>query len=119
MSVLKLSPLQIKTDAEEELNNSVSDLVREWAEKMMPGTKFGSLEDLAAHLIDKMYVDTRTNSAYAVMTAMQKKKIKQEGKRNLIPCNHHCVLSSWAHHFSGLPNGMESQDYKRKIEVSC
>ena len=63
---------------------SVSDLVREWAEKMMPGTKFGSLEDLAAHLIDKMYVDTRTNSAYAVMTAMQKKKIKQEGKRHIM-----------------------------------
>ena len=80
--------MQIKTDAEEELNNSVSDLVREWAEKMMPGTKFGSLEDLAAHLIDKMYVDTRTNSAYAVMTAMQKKKIKQEGKRHHISYNH-------------------------------
>ena len=94
MSVLKRSPLQIKTDAEEELNSSVSDLVREWAEKMMPGTKFGSLEDLAAHLIDKMYVDTRTNSAYAVMTAMQKKQIKQEGKRHLISCNHHCVLSN-------------------------
>ena len=68
--------LQIKSDAEEELNESVSHLVREWAENTMPGTKFGSLQELAAHLIDKMYVDTRSKSAYSVIAAIQKKTIR-------------------------------------------
>ena len=42
----------------------------------MPGTKFGSLQELAAHLIDKMYVDTRSKSAYSVIAAIQKKTIR-------------------------------------------
>lgn len=93
----------------------------------MPGSKFSNLEELAAHLIDKMYVDTRTTSAYAVMTAMQKKKIKQEGETlfsTLHPVQNGSKKHPMQFYFAGqgLPNGigpgMESQDYKRKIEVS-
>ena len=63
--------LQIKSDFEEELNSAVSHLIREWVEKLL-GIKFSSLSDLAAHLIEKMYVDNRSNQAFAVMSAMQK-----------------------------------------------
>ena len=71
MTLLAIVLLQVKGDYEEETNSAASFLIREWVEKLL-GVKFNSLRDLAVYLIEKMYVDNRSNAAYTVISAMKK-----------------------------------------------
>ena len=128
--------LQVKGDYEEETNSAASFLIREWVEKLL-GVKFNSLRDLAVYLIEKMYVDNRSNAAYTVISAMKK---SGEGKEQFhFLCNiwniENCccikliviynfsififisVQDSKSQILNGGNQAMEMQEHKRKIEV--
>lgn len=45
---------------------AASHLLFEWAEKLL-GIKFTSLKDLAAHLLENMYVDNRSVAAFTIL----------------------------------------------------
>ncbi len=71
------------TDVEEELTTAASFLIREWVEKLL-GVKFNSLRELAVYLIDKMYVDNRSNAAFTVLTTMAKSNKGQNQDPNML-----------------------------------
>ena len=128
--------LQVKGDYEEETNSAASFLIREWVEKLL-GVKFNSLRDLAVYLIEKMYVDNRSNAAYTVISAMKK---SGEGKdqfqflcniwnienfsciKLIVMCNFSIfifisVQDSKSQILNGGNQAVEMQEHKRKIEV--
>ena len=72
-------PLKVCADIEQELNESTSLLIREWAEKLLT-VKFSSLRELALYLIDKMFVDHQSSAAHTVLSTMAKSR---DGEFNL------------------------------------
>ena len=73
-------PLKVCADIEQELNESTSLLIREWAEKLLT-VKFSSLRELALYLIDKMFVDHQSSAAHTVLSTMAKSR---DGEFNLM-----------------------------------
>lgn len=55
-----------KEDISNEVTAAACHLLFEWAEKLL-GMKFSSLKELAAHLLENMYVDNRSVAAFTVL----------------------------------------------------
>nr|CAD7257419.1 unnamed protein product [Timema shepardi] len=62
----------------EEMNKSVSYLIREWAEKLL-SVKFDSLQDLACYLVQHTCVDSFSGPAFNLAFAMDFKKSGEKG----------------------------------------
>nr|CAD7197182.1 unnamed protein product [Timema douglasi] len=62
----------------EEMNKSVSYLIREWAEKLL-SVKFDSLQDLACYLVQHTCVDSFSGPAFNLAFAMDFKKTGEKG----------------------------------------
>ncbi|XP_029846773.3 uncharacterized protein LOC8024773 [Ixodes scapularis] len=52
---------------EEDASQAAWHLIREWAEKLL-SRKFGSVQELARHLVDSMFVDGRSVAAFTLLS---------------------------------------------------
>ncbi|XP_064470970.1 uncharacterized protein LOC135385539 [Ornithodoros turicata] len=59
-----------------DLNSPAWHLVLEWAEKLL-SKKFSSVKDLAQHLVDSMFVDSRSLTPSAMLTSRSNNKVTQ------------------------------------------